>query len=122
MRLASLGGHGQNGVNRWMLAFWLAASVIWGTAVIADVYHRARVEASMSNDVERELDQSACQETDCSDDFGTSAWKEGWRDVAKTYLQYGYVDILEWATVPPLGLLIAGLGANFVLRRRRQKH
>ena len=71
----------------------------------------------MSAEVEHDLDLVSCSGPDC----GGPAKRpdENWTKIAKTYVQFGYTGILEWAMLPPAGLLALGVGGLVLARRRR---
>lgn len=116
-------GQGRTGrrtqrLGRWLLAFWAFASLIWTTSIAVDLYHRANAQADMSTEVEHDLDLIACTGPGCSGSEGSGP-QENWTKIAATYFHFGYVGILEWAMLPPVGLLVLGLGGAVLLRRRR---
>src|SRR5450631_4413792 len=41
----------------WLLVIWAALSVLWISAVGYDLYQRVSMQANMSRDVEKDLDQ-----------------------------------------------------------------
>jgi hypothetical protein len=109
---------------RSLLAIWLVVSLIWGGTVGYDLYHRATVQADMSRDVERDLDQSliqaSCNGPSCSGSTTrVSDQTENWSDIASTYFRFGSLEIGEYALGPPVALLAVGLAALLVFRRRR---
>jgi hypothetical protein len=119
---ASVRTYRRGGVRlRYFLAFWLVVSSIWISAAIYNIYQRVDQQADMSMDVERDLDQglstasctgrciTATQATPASNRF----------DIASTYLRFGSIEMAECVLGPPVALLLVGLGAFSVLRRKR---
>jgi hypothetical protein len=105
--------------SRWLLRIWAVLAVIWVTAVAMNLYDRARSEASASREITRDLDAISCVGSNCAGD-SPSAQPERWQDVTATYLQFGYVKILEWMLAPPV-ILLAGLGSFCAFRRRADR-
>jgi len=107
---------------RWFLALWFVLSVGWGGAVAYNVCQQISMQADMSRDIERELDQgfvnASCTGADCGG--GTAVERtQNWSGIASTYLKFGSADMMEYAFGPPAILLVVGLGSLFGLRRRR---
>jgi hypothetical protein len=102
----------------WLFAIWVLASLAWTGMVVANVYYRASAQADMSHEVELELDSVSCTGPDCSSPVHSGP-QEQWADIAETYVQFGYVSILEWAILPPAALLMTGVAGALLLRRRR---
>jgi hypothetical protein len=72
----------------------------------------------MARDVERDLDTVSCSAPACAAEAHPNL-RERWSDIARTYLQFGYMPILEWSVGPPAILLVVGVGMIIVQRRRR---
>lgn len=106
----------------WFLAVWFVLSVIWGGGVAYNLYQQISIQADMSRDVERDLEQgfvtASCTGADCG---GGSAVErtQNWSGIASTYLKFGSTDMMECAFGPPAILLVVGLGSLLALRRRR---
>ncbi len=113
---------------RSMVAIWALLSIAWGGSVGYDIYHRAKVQADMSRAVEQDLDQSfvavSCKGPSCSGGTAEAANSptESWSDIMSTYMQFGSMEIGEYALGPPLGVLAVGLAAVVALRRRRRSN
>ena len=112
--------------SRWLLAFWVILSIGWGTAVGYDLYQRISMQADMSRDVEADLDggfvNASCAGAGC----GTALTKatarlQNWRGIASTYLKFGSDEMAAFALGPPAGLLIIGIGATLIMRRRSRR-
>ena len=46
--------------GRILFAIWVLLSLIWTGSVVGDLFYRARAQADMSQQVERDLDTVAC--------------------------------------------------------------
>jgi hypothetical protein len=103
--------------GRGLFALWVLVSLIWVGLVSADLYYRAKSQAEMSQEVERDLDLVACTGPGCSG-IAKAVPREKWADIAATYVQFGYGAILEWMVLPPALLLLVGLGGAALMRRR----
>ncbi len=101
----------------WLFAGWAVLSVAWSGYILVDLYNRAADQADMSREVERELDSDSCNGGPCQAALHETP-QENWSNIAETYLQLGYVPILEWTVVPPAILLAVGLGGAVLMRRR----
>ena len=108
-------GEKRRPTTRALLALWIALSAIWACAVAADIYDRARVQIAMSRALELELD--SCGGANCAMPAGLGS-KGKWADVAKTYIRFDGVSILEWITLPPMALFACGSLALMARRRR----
>jgi hypothetical protein len=97
---------------------WVLASLAWTVWVGADFYYRACDQADMSAEIDRDLNTVACTGPDCTGP-AMPAPQEDWTKVATTYLHFGYASIIEWAALPPLGLLAIFVGSSAACRRRR---
>jgi hypothetical protein len=110
--------------GRWLLALWLVLSLGWGMAVAYDLYQRVSMQADMSRDVEKDLDQgftaASCAGAECGKASAKAAQTWNWSGIASTYLRFGSDEMAIWTLGPPAALLIVGLGATLVLRRRRR--
>ena len=110
-------------LGRGLLVVWALASLAWTASVMADFYYRACNQADMSAEIDRDLDTVACAGPGCMG-TGTAAVilapQEDWTKVASTYLHFGYVDIIEWAALPPMGLLAICIGSSALRIRRRR--
>ncbi len=108
--------------TRWLLAFWVVLSIAWGTAVAYDLYQRVTMQADMSRDVEADLDSgfsnASCVGADCGKVSGKSAQTWNWTGIASTYLKFGSDEMAMFALGPPAGLLVIGVGATLIMRRR----
>lgn len=111
--------------GRWLLAFWVVLSIGWGTAVAYDLYERVSMQADMSRDVENDLDQgfvpASCTGTECGKAAAKAARTWNWSGIASTYLKFGSDEMAAFALGPPAGLLIVGIGATLMLRRRARR-
>ncbi len=100
--------------------------MLWGASVGYNIYHRATVQADMSRDVERDLDQSfinaSCKGASCAGEApkASSDATQNWSDIASTYFQFDSMEIGEYALGPPLAVLAVGLAALVAIRRRRR--
>jgi hypothetical protein len=104
--------------NAWFLVLWALLSTLWVGGVAIELYNRATLQADMSRDIEQELDSNACVGPKCATPRITAS--QHWKEIAQTYLQFGYVRILEWAALPPLAMLLIGCGGCVLLRRRHE--
>ncbi len=104
-----------------ILIVWVTASLAWTAYVATDFYHRACDQADMSAEIDHDLDAAACAGPNCPG-AGPPAPQEDWTKVASTYLHFGYVSIMEWAMLPPLGLLLIFVGSSAIHRRRSGQH
>ena len=104
--------------GRLLFAIWALISLVWTGSVAGNLYYRASAQADMSRQVEHDLDTASCIGTKCGEPAAATP-QERWADIAETYVQFGYVSLLEWAMVPPTILLVAGVGGLMWLRRRR---
>jgi hypothetical protein len=111
--------------TRSLLAFWLVLSIAWGTAVAYDLYQRVSMQADMSRDVEADLDQgfanASCVGADCGKTSGKAAQTWNWSGIATTYIKFGSDEMAAFALGPPATLLIVGIGATIMLRRRARR-
>ena len=111
--------------TRWLLALWLVLSIAWGTAVAYDLYQRVSMQADMSRDVEADLDQgfsnASCVGADCGKMSGKSAQTWNWSGIASTYIKFGSDEMAAFAFGPPAVLLVFGIGATIMLRRRARR-
>jgi hypothetical protein len=101
----------------WILAAWAAVSLLWASGVGFELCHRARVEARMSAEIERELGSSSCAGGNCAAAATEPAPEGEWIDVTETYLKFGYKKVLQWMFLPPLALLVVSLPIYLVRRR-----
>jgi len=110
--------------TRFLLALWVVLSLGWGTAVGYDLYQRVAMQADMSRDVESDLDQgfvsAKCTGVDCS---VSAKAAQTWNltGIFSTYLKFGSNEMAAWALGPPAALLIFGIGATVLLRRRARR-
>ncbi len=106
---------------RYLLAIWAVLSVAWMSIAVYNIYQRVDEQADMSMDVEHDLDQSltpaACAGK-CLTGVQDSAISNRF-EIASTFFRFGSVEMAECVFGPPAGLLIVGLGALSVFRRRR---
>ena len=111
--------------TRLLLALWVVLSLGWGTAVGYDLYQRVTMQADMSRDVESDLDSSfssaSCVGKDCGVVSAKTAQTWNWSGIFSTYLKFGSDEMAEWALGPPAGLLLLGIGATVMLRRRARR-
>jgi hypothetical protein len=111
--------------GRWLLALWVVLSLGWGAAVAYDLYQRVSMQADMSRDVESDLDQgfvsANCAGTECGKGAAKMARTWNWTGIASTYIKFGSDEMAAFALGPPAGLLVIGIGAMLVLRRRARK-
>ena len=105
----------------WLSA-WAVLSVAWTGYAAFDLYRRAEVQAEMARDVERDLDQGlspiSCSGSHCDKPVDNA--QDRWADIASTYLRFGKVEMEEFVILPPIALLIAGLGILFTTKRLRR--
>jgi len=110
---------------RLLLALWVVLSLGWGTAVGYDLYQRVAMQADMSRDVESDLDQgfvsASCTGADCGKVSAKAAQTWNLAGIFSTYLKFGSGEMAAWALGPPAGLLIFGIGAGVMLRRRARR-
>jgi hypothetical protein len=108
--------------GRWLLAMWAVLSIGWGGIVGYDLFQRVSMQADMSRDVEAELDQgfqsASCVGTQCGAAAARAAKMQSWSGIASTYLKFGSDEMAEFTLGPPIALLLVGLGAMFIVRRR----
>jgi len=116
--VASLAEPKKRHLGIWLFAGWAVLSVSWTGCVLVDLYNRASDQADMSREVEHDLDSDSCGPGPCAAALRETP-QEKWSNIAETYLQLGYVPILEWTVVPPAMLLAVGLGGAVMMRRRR---
>ena len=111
--------------TRLLLGLWVVLSLGWGGAVGYDLYQRVAMQADMSRDVESDLDQgfvsAKCAGADCGSVSAKAAQTWNLAGIFSTYLKFGSDEMAAWALGPPAGLLIFGIGATVVLRRRRAR-
>jgi hypothetical protein len=111
--------------GRWLLTLWVVLSLGWGAAVAYDLYQRVSMQADMSRDVESDLDQgfvsANCAGTECGKGAAKMARTWNWTGIASTYIKFGSDEMAAFALGPPAGLLVIGIGAMLVLRRRARK-
>jgi hypothetical protein len=111
--------------TRLLLALWVVLSLGWGAAVGYDLYQRVTMQADMSRDVESDLDSgfasANCVSKDCGVVSAKTAQTWNWSGIFSTYLKFGSDEMAEWALGPPAGLLLLGIGATLMLRRRRTR-
>ena len=114
--------------TRLLLTIWAVLSIFWFTGSGYEIYRRVSIQADMSRDVERDLDQgfvnascvgSAC-ETLAQDIARPVQRTESLTGILLTYIRFGSDEMAETVLGPPVILLIAGIGAIFTLRRRRE--
>jgi aspartate oxidase len=103
---------------RRLFVVWAALSLFWTAAIAADLYGRAKTQAAISIDVERDLDR--CANLNCAVPT-SAALQERWPAIAETYLKFDGAGILEWAILPPAALFVCG-GLAVMVRRRRYGH
>jgi hypothetical protein len=113
--------------GRGLLAIWAVLSSIWALTVAYDVYHRVTVQADMSRDVERDLDDvstASCVQPQCTapDSHPENIKKLNmkWSNIASTYIKFGSVDMAASAFGPPLVILVLGFGWIVIARHRRR--
>lgn len=114
--------------GRRLLATWAVLSSVWAIGVGYEVFHEVNVQADMSRDVERDLDNispASCTEPACSAanrqaPEDEKSQNENWSNIASTYIKFGSVDMAESALGPPLLILAAGAGWILFVRRRRR--
>jgi hypothetical protein len=109
--------------GRWLLAMWAVLSIGWGAAVGYDLCQRVSMQADMSRDVEADLDQgfvpTSCVGAKCGTDAAAKpSQTQSWYGIASTYLKFGSDEVAEFSLGPPAALLVLGLAAMFVVRRR----
>jgi hypothetical protein len=108
--------------GRWLLAIWAVLSIGWGGAVGYDLFQRVSMQADMSRDVEAELDQgfvpTSCVGSQCRAAAARASKTQSWSGIAATYLKFGSDEMAEFTLGPPAALLLIGLGAMFIGRRR----
>ena len=102
----------------WLFTAWAVLSLAWTGFILMDLYNKAAAQADMSREVEDELDSASCTHSPCPAALRTTPQEE-WSNIAQTYLQLGYVPILEWTVVPPVALLAIGIGGIVMMRRLR---
>ena len=111
--------------TRLLLALWVVLSLGWGTAVGYDLYQRVTMQADMSRDVESDLDQgyvsASCTGKECGVVSAKTAQTWNWGGIFSTYLKFGSDEMAAWALGPPAGLLLLGIGATLMLRRRGRR-
>jgi hypothetical protein len=111
--------------TRLLLGLWVVLSLGWGTAVGYDLYQRVTMQADMSRDVESDLDQgfvsAKCAAAECGGVSAKTARTWNWAGIFSTYIKFGSDEMAAWALGPPAGLLILGIGATVVLRRRARR-
>ncbi|HEX4506245.1 MAG TPA: hypothetical protein VH722_10990 [Alphaproteobacteria bacterium] len=111
--------------TRLLLALWVVLSLGWGTAVGYDLYQRVTMQADMSRDVESDLDSgfasASCVGKDCGTVSAKAAQTWNWSGIFSTYLKFGSDEMAEWALGPPAALLLLGIGATVMLRRRGRR-
>jgi hypothetical protein len=107
---------------RYFLAIWAVLSVAWISASAYNIYQRVDEQADMSMDVEHDLDQGltpvACTGKCLTGVPESPAFSRF--EIASTFFRFGSVEMGECVFGPPVGLLLVGLGAISVLRRRRR--
>ena len=107
---------------RTVLLIWAVLSAAWTGSVAYELYDRAQLQAEMARDVERDLNQGltpvSCAGPPCGE--ATDNESNRWPDIASTYLRFGGVEMEEFALLPPIILLVAGLGLAFAAKRRRR--
>jgi hypothetical protein len=106
---------------RWTLSIWAVLSMIWGLAVCYDLCQRVSMQADMSRDVEKDLDQgfvtASCGGPQCGG--STNAVRaQNWSRIASTFIKFGGDEMAECVLGPPAAVLVIGLGTVLVLRRR----
>jgi hypothetical protein len=108
--------------GRWLLTMWALLSIGWGAAVGYDLCQRVSMQADMSRDIEAELDQgfqpASCVGAQCAAAAARTSKTQNWYGIASTYLKFGSDEMAEFTLGPPLAVLMIGLGAMFVVRRR----
>jgi len=104
-------------IGAWLFAGWAVLSLAWTGFILVDLYNRAAAQADMSRQVELELDSATCTEEPCKTSLRETP-QEDWSNIAETYVQFGYVSLLEWTIAPPAILLVVGIGGTIMLRRR----
>ena len=109
---------GKRRIALWLFGGWAVLSVAWTGFVLMDLYNRASDQADMSREVERDLDSDSCADVPCRAALRETP-QENWSNIAETYVQFGYVPLLEWTVVPPAMLLALGLGGAVMMRRHR---
>jgi hypothetical protein len=111
--------------TRLLLALWIVLSAGWGAAVGYDLYQRVSMQADMSRDVESDLDQgfvpASCAGKECGTVSAKTAQTWNLGGIFSTYLKFGSDEMAEWALGPPAALLILGIGATVMLRRRSRR-
>lgn len=111
--------------TRLLLALWVVLSLGWGAAVGYDLYQRVSMQADMSRDVESDLDQgfvpASCTGKACGSISAKAAQTWNWSGIFSTYLKFGSDEMAAWAFGPPAGLLLLGIGATLMLRRRARR-
>jgi uncharacterized protein (TIGR03382 family) len=107
---------------RYFLAIWAMLSVAWISAAVYNIYQRVDEQADMSMDVEHDLDQGlttvACAGKCLAGVQESPAFSRF--EIASTFFRFGSVEMGECVFGPPVALLLIGLGALSVLRRRRR--
>jgi hypothetical protein len=102
----------------WLLAVWVVLSLAWTGAVFSQFYYQVSAQADMSREVELDLDSASCDGGPCKASLRATP-QENWSGIAETYMQFGYVSLLEWTILPPAALLLAaGIAGTMLLRRR----
>jgi hypothetical protein len=91
-----------------------------------DLYQRISMQADMSRDVEADLDggfaNASCSGAQCGTAMTKAAARlQNWRGIASTYLKFGSDEMAAFALGPPAGLLIVGIGATLIMRRRTRR-
>ena len=113
--------------TRLLLAAWAALSVFWLAGAGYEIYQRVSLQAEMSRDVERDLDQgfvnASCVGAGCGTANAEVAHParltENLTEILLTYIRFGSDEMVETVFGPPIVLLIAGIGAIVTIRRRR---
>jgi len=111
--------------TRILLGLWVVLSLGWGTAVGYDLYQRVSMQADMSRDVESDLDSgfasASCVGKDCATVSAKAAQTWNWSGIFSTYVKFGSDEMAEWALGPPAILLLLGVSASVMLRRRARR-
>lgn len=111
--------------TRLLLALWIVLSLGWGSAVGYDLLQRVTMQADMSRDVESDLDSgfapTSCVGKDCGTVSSKAAQTWNWSGIFSTYIKFGSDEMAEWALGPPAALLLLGIGASVMLRRRARR-
>jgi hypothetical protein len=112
-----------------LLGLWVVLSALWVGGVGYNIYQTALVQADMSRDVERDLDEgfvpASCVGAACgtanSESSRLGQQTENWIGIAMTFIRFGSDEVAELVVGPPLGLLIVGIGVVVMRRKAARK-